>query len=1104
MLEKIGLPPKPSQRGNNWVVDATHCQGCASQFTFINRKHHCRRCGGLFCGTCTQQRMVLRGQGDSPVRICDPCKQLEEAARFELRHGHKNRAGKGASSKSSSRDEDEVLNQILGSSSSASSLTTRGPSTMDHGGEISRSYSVDGDNHVNQETTPEELRKRAVEEKGKYKILKGEGKSDEALKAFKRGKELERQADALELTIRKNRRKGMSSVSSVGDSGKKGRLHDQGTKEKDDFLSELRDLGLPDMDLQEKDKKTANLTLEGELYSLLGNVSEKNTKERGAGGIDKSQVVALKKKALMLKREGKLDEAKQELKKAKILEKELEEQELLGGAAEDSDDEIAALIRGMDGGKDDDDLLSSYDQPDLGFNFNSLSDDTGFDINVEVTDDDLVDPEMTAALRSLGWTDECDAVEVSIDREAMSKEILSLKKEALNLKRAGNVAEAMAQLKKAKLLEKNLESLDGGEPTVLPKTSTSQLRNLSKDVVPPKSRMTIQKELLSSKKKALSLRREGKLDEAEEELRKGKILEKQLEEMDNATKVSSTTVEVNFNLGYEDSDLLRNSHDGDVDVTEEDLSNPTYLSLLSDLGWKEESSVSPVTQSRPNVPPTRTSTKTRGELQRELLGLKRKALTLRREGKPDEADEVLRSAKELEIQIADMDQPKKETQVESDFKEDSEAVTEKDMHDPALLSVLNSLGWKGETVPAVAEVKPSVQVSASSVHFDSLTEAVSTSRISHNARRSKGEIQRELLGLKRKALAHRRKGETEEADELLKMANVLQTELEEQEDSRPIESETPESLIDRHENVKIPANTTETTRLMAAGSKDSVVVSLPGEVGNASSVKVMDQVGSSRNEQATDRSKDHSHVPSSVPSSSSQEEESSVQQQVLARKRKALALKREGKLAEAREELRQAKLLEREILPSPETHAQEESPPAKKKEPTESSSVVAPPKQQLSGRDRFKLQQESLSHKRQALKLRREGRTQEAEAEFELAKALEAQLEASQDSNKPEMSDDVGVDEVLDPQLLAALRAIGIDDPTPKSQQAQPVRVSPSKAAESVVVAVGDERSELEERIKAEKVKAVNLKRAGKQAEAVDALRRAKMYEKRLGSLASN
>lgn len=39
--------------------------------------------------------MVLRGQGDSAVRICEPCKKLEEAARFEMRHGHKNRTGRG-------------------------------------------------------------------------------------------------------------------------------------------------------------------------------------------------------------------------------------------------------------------------------------------------------------------------------------------------------------------------------------------------------------------------------------------------------------------------------------------------------------------------------------------------------------------------------------------------------------------------------------------------------------------------------------------------------------------------------------------------------------------------------------------------------------------------------------------------------------------------------------------------------------------------------------------------------------------------------------------------------------------------------------------------
>ncbi|PQQ21168.1 uncharacterized protein Pyn_04491 [Prunus yedoensis var. nudiflora] len=112
MLEKIGLPGKPSLRGNTWVVDASHCQGCTSQFTFINRKPHCRRCGGLFCNSCTQQRMFLRGQGDSPERICEPCEKLEEAARFK-RHGPKSTAGRG-SLKLTSKPEDEVLNQIIG------------------------------------------------------------------------------------------------------------------------------------------------------------------------------------------------------------------------------------------------------------------------------------------------------------------------------------------------------------------------------------------------------------------------------------------------------------------------------------------------------------------------------------------------------------------------------------------------------------------------------------------------------------------------------------------------------------------------------------------------------------------------------------------------------------------------------------------------------------------------------------------------------------------------------------------------------------------------------------------------------------------------------
>ncbi|PQQ21169.1 uncharacterized protein Pyn_04492 [Prunus yedoensis var. nudiflora] len=143
----------------------------------------------------------------------------------------------------------------------------------------------------------------------------------------------------------------------------------------------------------------------------------------------------------MLKREGKLAEAKEEIKRAKVLEKELKEHEFLA-EAEDSDDELSALIR------------------------------------------------------------------TAVDKEALLSEIQSLKRGALNHKRAGNVAEAMAQLKKAKLLERDLESVDSPEGNVANDRTT--IHNQTAD----KSSKSFMKELLGLKKKALALRREGRLDGA--------------------------------------------------------------------------------------------------------------------------------------------------------------------------------------------------------------------------------------------------------------------------------------------------------------------------------------------------------------------------------------------------------------------------------------------------------------------------------------------------------------------------------------------------------------------------------------------------------------
>ncbi|KAJ6364071.1 hypothetical protein OIU76_029082 [Salix suchowensis] len=240
------------------------------------------------------------------------------------------------------------------------------------------------------------------------------------------------------------------------------------------------------------------MSLEGELSSLLGEISGRTNKDKGRSGIDKTQVFELKRKALALKREGKIVEAKEELKKAKVLEQKLEEQELLG-VNEDSDDEISALISSMD--SDQEDILFAEDEQGHGFDFDHLvgtADDLHVDGNFEVTDEDLVDPELAAPLKSLGWTDDSD--------------------------------KAIVHLKKAKLLERDLESLGGEvgssivhDTTRMTKSSPSQ-NTIAKSNVSSKparrSRLMIQKELLAIKKKALALRREGRLNAAEEELKK--------------------------------------------------------------------------------------------------------------------------------------------------------------------------------------------------------------------------------------------------------------------------------------------------------------------------------------------------------------------------------------------------------------------------------------------------------------------------------------------------------------------------------------------------------------------------------------------------------
>ena len=60
----------------SWVPDEEKldCEDCGAKFTLLERRHHCRKCGGIFCNTCSDYRLELNELGfQKPVRVCRTC-----------------------------------------------------------------------------------------------------------------------------------------------------------------------------------------------------------------------------------------------------------------------------------------------------------------------------------------------------------------------------------------------------------------------------------------------------------------------------------------------------------------------------------------------------------------------------------------------------------------------------------------------------------------------------------------------------------------------------------------------------------------------------------------------------------------------------------------------------------------------------------------------------------------------------------------------------------------------------------------------------------------------------------------------------------------------
>jgi len=55
-------------------ADGDCCHRCRVQFNVVQRKHHCRNCGQIFCAKCSKNHSIIPKYGiEKPVRVCEDC-----------------------------------------------------------------------------------------------------------------------------------------------------------------------------------------------------------------------------------------------------------------------------------------------------------------------------------------------------------------------------------------------------------------------------------------------------------------------------------------------------------------------------------------------------------------------------------------------------------------------------------------------------------------------------------------------------------------------------------------------------------------------------------------------------------------------------------------------------------------------------------------------------------------------------------------------------------------------------------------------------------------------------------------------------------------------
>lgn len=153
----------------------------------------------------------------------------------------------------------------------------------------------------------------------------------------------------------------------------------------------------------------------------------------------------------------------------------------------------------------------------------------GEEEDVDVTNADLLDPDIAAALAAVGWQEDTESVP-TVEQPLHSSSENQRRTSSADLTADSSLAPSM-RVPKESLLDNKAENKEPEPVPCAPLQNEPAIAHPN-PVMSLKTKSQLQQELLGRKRKALALKREGKSEEARIELQESKLLEQQLRDLE--------------------------------------------------------------------------------------------------------------------------------------------------------------------------------------------------------------------------------------------------------------------------------------------------------------------------------------------------------------------------------------------------------------------------------------------------------------------------------------------------------------------------------------------------------------------------------------------